>query len=296
MTDSEGVRTILVDEVLGRIDNLPTISAISMRVGELVNDPRADARQIGEVMRQDPSLTAKVLRLVNSSYYAIPGGVSDVARAISFLGFNTLHQLVLSVTVLRTLRREGFDSCALWLHSLAVGSCAEVLARRLGHRDPAACFTAGLLHDVGKVALAISEPLRYDEAVGQARRVAVRMCEAERAVGLPTHEQVGSRLARRWRFPASLTAAIQYHHDIADPRVRRELAPPLLAVVDMVALADEVCRHYAIGDGGSPPVERIDHAALDRLGLTRVSLDNVHADLMRRLETSKIFLELIDGG
>jgi len=294
-TGAQAPLGVLVDEVLERVDNLPTISTVSMRVGELVNDPRADARQIGEVMRQDPSLTAKVLRLVNSSYYAIPGGVSDVTRAIGFIGFNTLHQLVLSVSVLRSLRREGFDSAALWLHSLAVGTCAEVVGRRIGHRDPGSCFTAGLLHDVGKVALAITEPERFDSALARARTQGERMCEAERAAGLPTHEQVGSRLARRWRFPGPLLAAIQHHHDAADPRVRRELAPALLAIVDLVAVSDEICRHHAIGDGGSPAVDKVDPAALERLGLGPTHLDAIHTDLMRRLELSKIFLELIDA-
>jgi putative nucleotidyltransferase with HDIG domain len=287
---------ISVDQVLARVDNLPTLSQVAVRVGELVNDPRTNVRDIAAAMQNDPSLSAKVLRLVNSPYYAIPGGVSDVARAISFVGFSTLHQLVLSVSVLRNLRTPGgagIDGAGLWLHALAVATCAEVIARRIGARDPGTCFTAGLMHDVGKIALALTEPERYGSAVSTARREGVPMHVAERRVGLPTHDRVGSRLGRRWRFPAHLLAPIELHHAHGE-QIRRSVSPSLLTIIDVVSSADAMCRRFALGDGGSPPPEGLGDE-LARLGLTTLQVDPIHIELMQRLERSKIFLELVDA-
>jgi HD-like signal output (HDOD) protein len=293
---SERDPTVSIEQVLTRVDSLPTLSAVAMRVGELVNDPRTSARDVATVMSQDPSLSAKVLRLVNSSYYAIPGGVTDVARAISFVGFHTLHQLVLSVSVLRAMQTPSgtFDARALWLHSLAAGSCADVIARRIGHKDPGACFTAGLLHDLGKIALAITEPVRFGVALQTARVLGEPMSRSEGEAGLPSHDRVGSRLARRWRFPAPLLAAIEFHHDGPSDRGRRELAPSLQAMIDVVQIADGLVRTFKIGDSGSPAPEQHDEAGLARLGLSPIHVDELYSALMRRLESSKIFLELLE--
>src|SRR5262249_5252030 len=193
----------------GGMDTLRTLRFVAMKVGELIQDPRTGARQIADLLRQDVSLSAKVLRLANSSYYAVSGGVSDVVRAVNVMGMNALHQLVLSVSVMGALRTPAGSWRAakpLWLQALGVGPCAEVTARRIRPPDPGLCFTAGLMHDLGKVALANTEPLQFVAAFQDAKRLSEAMIAAERAKGLPTHDLVGVRLAPRWRLPAALSA------------------------------------------------------------------------------------------
>jgi putative nucleotidyltransferase with HDIG domain len=286
-----------MEDVLARVDNLPTLSAVALRVGELVNDPRAGVREIADVMRQDPSLSAKVLRLVNSSYYAIPGGVTDVSRAISFVGFNNLYQLVLSASVMTSMKTPTgaeFDARGLWLHSLAVGSCAEVVAKKVNHVDPSSCFTAGLLHDLGKIALAIAEPGRFGAALDAARKAGLGMNVCEKEAGLPSHDRVGSRLARRWRFPALLLAPIECHHHEPETGSRSAYSPSLQGGVDVVALADDLCRKFKLGESGSPHSGTPSTPLLERVGLSPIHVDELHTSLMRRLETSKIFLDLVE--
>jgi len=282
--------------ILDLVENLPTLPVVALRVGELVHEPSTSARDIARAMQGDPSLSAKVLRLVNSPYYGIPGGVSDVQRAISFIGFSTLHRLVLSVSVLQALSTPAggnFDAKGLWLHSLAVGACADVLAKEIGFTDAGACFTAGLLHDIGKIALADAAPDRFGHALDVARQSGTCMARTERDAGLPPHDRVGSRLARRWKFPATLLAPIEYHHSAGDQEVRRRLSSQLLTLVDIVALADHLCRRFDLGDSGSPADDAPDGDALDRLGFSPTRVDALYTELMKRLEVSRSFLELV---
>src|ERR1044071_812063 len=144
------------DARLRGFDSLPTLPVVAMQIGEVVHSKNASVQRVADVLRGDPATSAKLLRLVNSPYFGIPGGVNDVGRAIPFVGFNTLYQLVLSISVLETLKvgSNGLDPRALWTHSLTVAVAARELAQEVRFNDPGACFTAGLLHDMGKIALA----------------------------------------------------------------------------------------------------------------------------------------------
>src|SRR5688572_17135163 len=85
------------------LDSLPTLPIVALRIGEVVHDKNVSVQQVADILKTDPAMSAKLLRLVNSPYFGIPGGVSDISRAIPFVGFNTLYQLVLSISVLETL-------------------------------------------------------------------------------------------------------------------------------------------------------------------------------------------------
>src|SRR4029079_16300793 len=168
------------------LDGLPTLPIVALRLGEVVHSKNASVQHVVDVLRSDPARSRNVLRLVNSPYFGIPGGVTDVARAIPFIGFNTLYQLVLSISVLETLRvgSGGLDPRALWTHSLTVAVAARELAQEVRFNDPGACFTAGLLHDMGKIALAKLDADRLAAACAMMRSDGVAQDIAERKHGL----------------------------------------------------------------------------------------------------------------
>ena len=151
------------------LESLPTLPLVAIQITELANARTASVQQIAEVLKTDPSLSAKLLRLVNSAYFGIPGGVSDVVRAIPFVGFNTLYQLVHSISVLETLHTASgtvFDPRGLWLHSLQHGRAAALALYRTalslgGSRPLPELFgAAGQPFDFG--------PARVAEIVGAA--------------------------------------------------------------------------------------------------------------------------------
>ncbi len=281
------------------LDSLPTLPIVALRIGEVVHSKNVSVAKVAEVLRSDPATCAKLLRLVNSPYFGIPGGVADVARAIPFVGFNTLYQLVLSISVLDTLKGAENDSVrALWMHPLIVGTAARELATEVRFSDPGVCFTAGLLHDMGKIVLAKVQPEALSHAFQAVKREGITLQEAERRFGLAAHDRIGSRLAKEWKFPATLATPIEQHHSILQVSTRDRLATNLRAITEIVAAADHLssaCAKefgdaYALCEEG----EAESVALLDRNGLSQAARAGLAARTAKELERSKVFLALIE--
>ena len=288
---------INIDLMLASVSSLPTLPVVAHRVGELVSDPGSDSKKIADTIKQDQSLCARVLTLANSAYYAVPGGVSDVRRAISYLGFNTVYQLVLTVSVFEALpaaSNGAFDLKELWKHSLGTAIASEATGKQIGFAVPEELFTSGLLHDIGKVALASLSAKNLDEVVRIAKRDGRSFREVEREGGLPTHDDIGARLAAKWKLPGSIAAGIGYHHKLTDVS-RAGLARGLHAVADVVALADVVCRRAGVGNGGDEVVPMPDPLLLERLNLTQAAVQKIQDEVPRTIERVRAFLDLLDS-
>jgi len=283
---------------LKALDSLPTLPVVAMQIGEVVHSKNASVQRVADVLRGDPATSAKLLRLVNSPYFGIPGGVNDVARAIPFVGFNTLYQLVLSISVLETLRvgAGGLDPRALWTHSLTVAVAARELATEVRFNDPGACFTAGLLHDMGKIALAKLDPDRLAAACAMMRSEGVAQDVAERKHGLMPHDMVGSRLARQWKFPATLAVPIEHHHAIYRNDIRERLVPNLRTITEIVAVADHLallCQPTFTNRTFEEDGELEAGELFARNGLALSQRDALCDRTRSQLERSKIFLSLV---
>jgi putative nucleotidyltransferase with HDIG domain len=288
---------------LDGLDSLPTLPVVALQIGEVIHSKNASVQHVADLLRSDPATSAKLLRLVNSPYFGIPGGVLDVARAIPFVGFSTLYQLVLSISVLDVLKigPGGHDARALWTHSLTVATAARELAEEIRFADPGACFTAGLLHDMGKIALAKLAPDRVAAAFEAIRSDGVALDVAEKRHGLAPHDRVGSRLARRWKFPAGLATPIEQHHAVHRAEVRERMTSQLRTITEVVAAADHlslVCQATAgagaeidaFGEDG----EHDSPELFARNGLSQAQRDSLCDRTRKKLERSKVFLSLVE--
>jgi len=286
---------------LDAIDSLPTLPIVALQIGEVVHSKTASIQRVADVLRGDPATSAKLLRLVNSPYFGIPGGVSDVARAIPFVGFNTLYQLVLSISVLDVLRigPGGHDPRALWTHALTVATAARELAVEIRFDDPSACFTAGLLHDMGEIALAKLAPDQVAATFETMRADRVAIDVAERRHGLTPHDRIGSRLARRWKFPASLATPIEQHHAIHRVEIRERMTSRLRTITEIIAAADHLalaCHataalHGAFGEDGERDADEL----FTRNGLSLTQRAALCDRTRAGLDRSKVFLSLVGG-
>lgn len=204
----------LVDEVA----DLASPPDIVIRVFELLDAPESTAREIGEVISQDPSLTAKLLRLVNSPYFGLRARIDTVSRAVAVLGMHELYGLILAVSAMKSFHRlnpdQGFDIERFWRHNISAALLARGLARRCRVLQPERLFVAGLLHDIGVLVFANRCADDYARVVDAAvDEDALRLGELER-FGFD-HAELGASLLRRWSLPEHLIEAVRLHHQPA---------------------------------------------------------------------------------
>ena len=197
-------------------NELPTIPEVAARVMRVVDDPNSSVGDLRALIDQDVPLAANVLRVANSALYGFSGEIPSLPRAIALIGSRAVRNLVLSVSMKSTFRQFGLMERLLWTHSTLAGPVTAALARhfRVGI-DLDEAFTAGLLHDVGKNALANSHRDGYEEVVARVYNEKISFVQAERDHFGFDHAELGARVAERWKLPEHLITAIRGHHDSA---------------------------------------------------------------------------------
>ena len=174
--------------IVDRLDELPTLPTIVYELSRVINDPMSSTGDVQKIMANDQSLTTKVLKLANSAYYAIPGGVSSLQRAIGYIGYDTIHQLVLSASIISALDAKSsadFDLTQFWKHAIGVAMAAETTARFVHYKTPSDLFTCGLVHDMGKVASYIIAPEIFTQTLAHAKANGCSVHEAEEQLSAP---------------------------------------------------------------------------------------------------------------
>ena len=195
---------------LRQVKNLPTLPGIVVKLTNMAADPDTTSEQMGKVVGRDHILAAKLLRLVNSAFYGFPQKISSISSAIILLGFNVIKSLLISASIFELMESHDVE---LWEHSMGCALACNVIAKRLGIKDPEEISTTGLIHDIGKVAIKIEllMLLRQILALVTAKRIPMR--EAERQVLGLDHAEAGGWLAKNWHLPSKLIEPISCHHD-----------------------------------------------------------------------------------
>ncbi|MBB3120483.1 HDOD domain-containing protein [Pseudoduganella violacea] len=207
------------DDVVTQLDDLPSLPAVVMELLNSIDQEDIDISVLAKKVSHDQALTAKTLRLANSSLYGLQVKVTTIHQAITYLGFQTTRNLITAAAVTGCFAEgacAGFDHKAFWRHSIASAACAKVLARHMRFNQDYA-FTAGLLHDIGRLVLVSSFPQRYEEVLAWRAEHDCHLLEAERAVLGIDHVEAGLALAEHWNFSDTMRLAIGGHHDPEAP-------------------------------------------------------------------------------
>lgn len=234
---------IAQDELLTALRDLPALPSVVLELIESLGHEDLSAAQLAGKISQDLALAAKTLRLANSSFYGRGRQVGSVAEAIGVLGLRTVRSVVTAAGLAGSFpRHPGFDHDAFWRHSIASALCAQALASERGCVGAELAFTVGLLHDIGRLALASAFAPAYVEVEQWRREKDCPVAEAERAVLGVDHAEVGGLIARHWNFPPAIVDAIREHH-----------APPVTAGLTLTGIAhvaDAIA--HALGLAGDP--------------------------------------------
>jgi signal transduction histidine kinase/HD-like signal output (HDOD) protein len=287
----------MVGGVLERLDALPTPSPLALRLLAAANDDGTSARDLVEIIRQDSALTGRVLSLCRRGPRGRQLDVASLDRAVVLLGFAAVRAAALSVEFVAALgdagetAARGFDACRFWRHSLAKAIVAEAAARHVKGGDAGRAFVAGLLHDIGALALARAMPALFDRACEEAERSGVPLDRAaESVLGIGCAE-AGSRLAVRWNLPQELQEMLRLRGVDA-----LAIDGPHRVTILLADVADRIVRRRHLGgDGFGPlgcdrghPVDSPD-AILAALGVAASSLephlDGLFAEVAARGES-----------
>ncbi|WLI88365.1 HDOD domain-containing protein [Massilia sp. R2A-15] len=210
---------LALDDVVARLEDLPSLPAVVMELLSAIDQEDVDISVLAKKVSHDQALTAKTLRLANSSAYGLQVKVTTIQQALTFLGFQTTRNLITAAAVTGCFAQgqcAGFNDKAFWRHSIGTAACARVLARRMRF-NPDYAFTAGLLHDIGRLVLVSTYPERYAEAIAWRAERDCELLDAERAVLGVDHVAAGVALAGHWNFSDTMKQAIGQHHDPEAP-------------------------------------------------------------------------------
>jgi len=244
---------------------LPSLPHVAVRIIELSRDASTTAEDIAECLSTDPALVQKILRTVNSPLYGLRGQVSTVTTAIALLGINTLRGLVLSFSLARddvAAKGTGFSMITFWRYAFTSAIAARLLAKHVRYPDPEEAFVAGLLLDIGVLALHLTVPDEY-EAVLAARRariveadekadadgIANCLCDVEQERLGTDHARVGGRLCEAWGLPGVLSIPLRFHHAPDDLDVPLERVERLTRLLNLAALVGQA--YNIAGKGAS---------------------------------------------
>jgi HD-like signal output (HDOD) protein len=280
-------------QIQNYISRMPSLSTTVTKVLEICNRPNTSPNDLNRIVSLDPVLTGRVLRLINSAYYALPNQVTSLTRAIIMLGLNTVKNLALSTAVLESIGgTESFKALSMdefWTHSIAVGVTAKALAVLkdipVGQREE--YFVAGLIHDLGKIPLNNRFPEEYLKALEMAQGAGDPMHLAESRVFGMDHCAVGKMIGEKWELTSVLNDSLSHHHN---PEMASKENYPLLSVLALANTYTNVFERDVTGN--SLPEDPMMICLLEKAGMSSESLSGLRDAVLKEIEKARIFLQV----
>jgi putative nucleotidyltransferase with HDIG domain len=276
-------------ERLDQIEDLPTLPVVAMEVNKMLLDYDININRLSVSIENDQAMVSKILKLVNSAFFGLRGKISTISHAIVVLGFNTIRNAVVSISIINAFSvqkgLDGFDIADFWKHSVAVAVTSKYLAEKAGIHSADDCFVAGLLHDMGKLVLLQHFKDLFQKVWLAVERNNLSFYEAEKSQIQIDHAWIGGYLAQKWQLPLPLVDAIRYHHD-----VRPDINDQSLLLI--INTADIIANTYATDAEDNPERPRIHPDALNAIGNELDTLSDWYPDVLLEIESAcKFFLE-----
>ncbi|MBN2139922.1 MAG: HDOD domain-containing protein [Desulfovibrionaceae bacterium] len=259
------LKDIVNDEV-----QVSAFSDIYFKLNEVLKSPKSSASDVASIVSTDPGLSAKLLKIVNSPFYSFSAEIDSVSRAVALVGGQELLTLAIGVTAInyfKDIPPELVDMKTFWRHSISCGIIAKAIAERVPGLAVERYFTAGLLHDVGRLIIFKKQPYASVQALIYARENYVPLVEAERAVLGFDHSKVGHLLLKAWRFPALLNQMVTYHHEPG--------SSPNKLDASVIHVADNIANALGISAGAMFVLPGIEPGAWERLKLPLKAIESI---------------------
>jgi putative nucleotidyltransferase with HDIG domain len=276
-----------LNRIIGRIEDLPTLPRTVLKITELVNDPTSSARDLSRIITDDQVLTARLLKLVNSSFYGFPQRISTITGAIVLLGFDAIRNLLLTTSVFDVFadnKKPGiFRQEKFWDHSLGCAVGAKVIGNHMRYDKLEELFVSGLLHDIGKIVEMMFLPQEYSKVTRLVNTKNILMLTAEEAVLGYSHAEVGKLLGERWNLPPKLISVIASHH-------QPDAAGRFAVEAAIIHLADIFCRALSIGSGGDSKIPPLNTFGWNSLKIKTSAIEPIMEEIKREYDDISMFI------
>jgi len=275
------------DEIISRISTIKAMPPAAVEVARLLQSPETNIKEIVKAIEFDPGMAANILRMANSAYYGCSDRISSIRDAIVRLGTNRIFQMIVSWAFSPMAQQEipgyGLPAGQLWEHAIAVAVGGEELAADLNLKTPAHMFTAGLLHDIGKVVLGSFIQIDIDliQKVVSEEKVSFEVAEQE-ILGID-HAETGAALLETWNLPPSVVEVCRWHH-------QPEWHSGEMLAVDLVHVADTMCLMGGIGAGIDAAYYNTSAEVSERLKLSALATEEIISQILKKLhEVRELF-------
>lgn len=202
--------------IVDSIIDLPTLPQVVSTLINAINDPYSDASIVNNIVEHDPALAARILKLVNSSFYGLSRHIDSIQQAVVILGFNTIRSLSISASVFNTFTANKFSYEGFWKQSLACAFMMDVLSKYSKHLNNDATFTVGLLHNIGKIIIEQYATEKFDEILVIGHRNLLSYIDSEKMVLNTSYTNLGYWLAEKWSLSETIQLSILYQNDIKE--------------------------------------------------------------------------------
>ena len=253
-----------IKKITQSLISLPTLPTVAAQLFDLVDDEKYEKAALEQIVSGDPVLTARLLKMTNAGGESVTG----IHSAINKLGFEQVKDISLEISMSRVfeLKNSVIDLQKFWDHCSAVGIVARIVAQEYEPSLASDAFTAGLLHDIGKIVLLQYMKSEFEQTVNLSKSQLCELHLAEKELLGVDHGQIGAWLAENWRLPRAINEVMQYHHDLT----RAQINKPLVA---LVSFADILCRILGAGDGGNYAPPSFTAELANELGKWHINLE-----------------------
>lgn len=250
---------------------------IYLRLNEEINHPDSSLGRVGRIIGEDASLSARLLKLVNSSFYGFPQRIGTINEAVFLVGSRQVRDLALVTTLMDSfgaIPRDLIDTESFWLHSLACGTAAKLIAQSIGKQDAERYFLLGVMHDIGRIVMLNAEPVRSESILRRSKAEGRSLTELEHETFGFSHTHIGRALAEQWKLPSFLHEVIRYHHS-------PERATSFPEETAVVHVADILAHAVRIGTSGEQVLPVMHRPSWERLMIPLSGIER----LMRTIHT-----------
>jgi HD-like signal output (HDOD) protein len=274
-------------EIIGRAKRIASPPVVYEKLMGVIENPGGGLADVARVLQEDPGLTTRLLRVVNSAFYSFPRRIETVDQAVRVVGTSQIRELVLATSVISLF--NGIDAAhvnmeSFWEHSLATGVAARVMAGYQRQPNVERFFVVGLLHDIGRLILFSEAGDDSQRALERSQELREPLRASERAIWGCDHAQIGGALLSKWNFPASHQEAVTHHH-------APELARRFPVETAIVHVGDILAHALGYGSSGERWVPAVSLTAWETLGIDPALLPGLAEDIEKQFQAARALLD-----